>query len=417
MHVDRSITADQTVAVLDQLAAARGAPKHIRCDEVVRDPNAGDTDRRLATLALLQPRDSGLASAAPRACARPGCRAPSAARRARAVPRRPAGSSSRSRGSSRAATRPRASGQRVRARPRRSSPSARRRAAHKRRRPAFGPSRPRSSGRPSPGLGLRCEEGRGSFEQIALLLEALDLPAQLAQLSRSALVRPSSRSRASSWVRLTQSRNDCCETPSASATSLTERPERTICTASRRNSPGYAGLVLGIDEHHPFATCERKPQRVHQNGGSPLFSEEQARIKRERADTEVIVARLTVSHDDLLEMLALALRLASFDLQDLYLRATPQIRRLMNQAISEALWISHDEVERSRLASPLRETHALARAVGRIPAATGTADPGNRKAPDLGSEALDGGWIRTEMVELAGLEPATFALPARRSPN
>jgi putative transposase len=32
MHVDRSITADQTVAVLDQLAAARGAPKHIRCD-------------------------------------------------------------------------------------------------------------------------------------------------------------------------------------------------------------------------------------------------------------------------------------------------------------------------------------------------------------------------------------------------
>lgn len=32
MHVDRSITADQTVAVLDQLAGARGAPGHIRCD-------------------------------------------------------------------------------------------------------------------------------------------------------------------------------------------------------------------------------------------------------------------------------------------------------------------------------------------------------------------------------------------------
>jgi putative transposase len=32
MHVDRSITADQTVTVLAQLVARRGAPAHIRCD-------------------------------------------------------------------------------------------------------------------------------------------------------------------------------------------------------------------------------------------------------------------------------------------------------------------------------------------------------------------------------------------------
>jgi len=32
MHVARSITADQTVAALDALAARRGAPVHIRCD-------------------------------------------------------------------------------------------------------------------------------------------------------------------------------------------------------------------------------------------------------------------------------------------------------------------------------------------------------------------------------------------------
>jgi putative transposase len=32
MHVDRSITADQTVTVLERLVAARGAPTHIRCD-------------------------------------------------------------------------------------------------------------------------------------------------------------------------------------------------------------------------------------------------------------------------------------------------------------------------------------------------------------------------------------------------
>ena len=32
MHTARSITADQTVTVLEQLVAARGAPTHIRCD-------------------------------------------------------------------------------------------------------------------------------------------------------------------------------------------------------------------------------------------------------------------------------------------------------------------------------------------------------------------------------------------------
>jgi site-specific DNA recombinase len=155
---------------------------------------------------------------------------------------------------------------------------------------------------------------------------------------------------------------------------------------------------------------ERKLLRKHYADeiSEELFAEEQARIKRERADTETIVGRLTVDHDRLLETLALALQLASYDLQDLYLRATPQIRRLMNQAIFEAIWLSDDEVDRSQLAAPLHETRKLADAV---------AAAENRKAPDLGSEALDGGWIRTEMVELAGLEPATFALPARRSPN
>lgn len=32
MHVQRSITADETVAVLEQIAAERGAPAHVRCD-------------------------------------------------------------------------------------------------------------------------------------------------------------------------------------------------------------------------------------------------------------------------------------------------------------------------------------------------------------------------------------------------
>src|SRR3954468_18280695 len=45
-----------------------------------------------------------------------------------------------------------------------------------------GPSAPRPIGRPSPGLVLRCEVGRGSFEQVALLLQAGVLTPQAAQL-------------------------------------------------------------------------------------------------------------------------------------------------------------------------------------------------------------------------------------------
>jgi site-specific DNA recombinase len=143
---------------------------------------------------------------------------------------------------------------------------------------------------------------------------------------------------------------------------------------------------------------ERKLLRKHYADeiSEELYGEEQARIKRERADTEAIVARLTVNHDDLLGTLALALQLATLDLQDLYLRASSQIRRLMNQAIFAALWISHDEVERAELASPLREAHELAGALRAAPSGR----PRNRKAPGSQEpEALDGGWIRTQMVE------------------
>ncbi len=172
-------------------------------------------------------------------------------------------------------------------------------------------------------------------------------------------------------------------------------------------------LLAGLKEQ------ERKLLNAHYADqlSEELFGEEQARIRRERTDTEAIVARLTISHDDLQATLALTLKLARLDLQDLYLRATPHIRRLMNQAIFEAIWISHDDVARSRLASPLREAQDVAQAVAAVETRPARAAARNAKAPDLESEALDGGWIRPKMVELAGLEPATFALPARRSPN
>src|SRR4051794_31418457 len=49
-------------------------------------------------------------------------------------------------------------------------------------RQGFGPSPPRSTGTRSPALAVGCEEGRGSFEQIALLLQTRVLFAQRAKL-------------------------------------------------------------------------------------------------------------------------------------------------------------------------------------------------------------------------------------------
>ena len=98
----------------------------------------------------------------------------------------------------------------------------------------------------SPGLGLRCEEGRGSFEQIALLLQARVLapqPRAAPRARRWSGRRRARGDRAWSWRR--QLRSVCSDTPRLSASSRGVRPARSICTASRRNSSGYAGRVLG----------------------------------------------------------------------------------------------------------------------------------------------------------------------------
>jgi hypothetical protein len=65
--------------------------------------------------------------------------------------------------------------------------------------------------------------------------------------------------------------------------------------------------------------------------------------------------------------MALVLRVANFDLHDLYLRATTHIRRLMNQAIFEVIWAEPGEdreiVIRSKIASPLAEVLELQAAI------------------------------------------------------
>jgi site-specific DNA recombinase len=161
-----------------------------------------------------------------------------------------------------------------------------------------------------------------------------------------------------------------------------------------------------------------------------FFSEEAARIKKERVDAKAILARLTIRHEELGRFLAMVLRVVSYDLHDLYLRAAPHIRRLMNQAIFEAIWIADDEEIRSDLASPVKEAHAIKDDVydetkrsirsiqskarkrrdsdGLVPVGVGAAE--NEEAPnpgEAGSGDFARGSISASMVGTGGFEPPT----------
>jgi hypothetical protein len=103
----------------------------------------------------------------------------------------------------------------------------------------------------------------------------------------------------------------------------------------------------------------------------------------------------------------LTLKLVSYDLHDLYLRASPSIRRLMNQAIFETIGIEADEDQRvylrSKLASPFADMQSLRAELARVGADK------NDKAPDpwAGAEALVVGSITDQMVGAPGFEPGT----------
>ena len=95
-------------------------------------------------------------------------------------------------------------------------------------------------------LGLPCEEGRGSFEQIALLLQTLDLAPQIPELIALSQREPIITFATLELISLTQLRSDCSVTPSATATSVIVRPPRTICDRLAAELLGYGGRDFGI---------------------------------------------------------------------------------------------------------------------------------------------------------------------------
>jgi site-specific DNA recombinase len=150
-----------------------------------------------------------------------------------------------------------------------------------------------------------------------------------------------------------------------------------------------------------------------------LFSEESARIKRERLDATAIVNRLNVHHEQIQDALALVLSILSHDVHELYLRANSIQRRFINQSIFAAIMVSHEDVEDSQLNAPFDEIRIVSEAARIVEeaAARQEAKNGQSSRPLEESRALALGSSTKSMVELVGLEPTTSTLPASRSPS
>lgn len=188
----------------------------------------------------------------------------------------------------------------------------------------------------------------------------------------------------------------------------------TLAATSKQELARCAGVLDGLKEQ------EKKLLRKHYQDevSDELFHEEAERIKRERADAQAIVDRLSLRHGELRQFVALTLKLVNYDLHDLYLRASPSIRRLMNQAVFAAVWIETADEQvvytRSKLASPFSDVMSLRDELAQV----GVAE--HDKASDLawaGPEALVVGSITDEMVGETGSKSRTSQCLRAFSPS
>lgn len=166
-----------------------------------------------------------------------------------------------------------------------------------------------------------------------------------------------------------------------------------------------------------------------------LFTEEEARIRRERIAANELVARLDIKHDQLLETLDLALELTE-DIHAAYCRAEATERRLFNQAFFERLEVDSEEITGNQLAEPYAQllandliAESLPRATVPHQEATGLSPWAAGQEPEnppegpfrlLAGVAPGGGRKRTpgnvggsyvtELVAEEGLEPPTRGL-------
>ena len=126
-----------------------------------------------------------------------------------------------------------------------------------------------------------------------------------------------------------------------------------------------------------------------------LYDEEQARIQREREQTEAIAARLQLKFEDVERSLELALSLLS-NAQAAYLAAEPHLRRMLNQAIFFRFELRDEDEIEGRLREPFATFHrrgvlrdGLGASLRERPAGWGQ----KRGRPQLGGTGAFGRWF------------------------
>jgi site-specific DNA recombinase len=157
--------------------------------------------------------------------------------------------------------------------------------------------------------------------------------------------------------------------------------------------------------HGELRTLEEQERTLlhrHYEGrvSDKLYKDEQFRIAGEREAAEAILARLSLHFEDIDETLDLALDLTN-DIQAVYIKASPTIRRLLNGAIFEQIRISAEDVVEVALAEPFRDLLADD-LLDRL------ADIERRaKTPSQEPVSLVAGSMMGDLVGAAGFEPAT----------
>jgi hypothetical protein len=195
-----------------------------------------------------------------------------------------------------------------------------------------------------------------------------------------------------------------------------ERVRRTIASrleemagTAEREIARCEGVLAQVRER------ERKLLQMHyqERISDELFDDEQARLRRERFDAEALIVRLNVRYEDIAATLEMALKIMQQDPVDAYGRADDTIRRLMNQGIFAAMWVTDEEWSApsspslSPVCGPRRPPWTAAGAVlaGRPP--TGAkgggsgAQKGQSRQPPGRAAALSVGSISKETVHLS----------------
>jgi site-specific DNA recombinase len=156
-----------------------------------------------------------------------------------------------------------------------------------------------------------------------------------------------------------------------------------------------------------------------------LFRQEQNRITNELQNAREQLAGVSVAFDVIEQNVRRALELAQ-DCHAAYAAASPTIRRLFNQAFFEKLYVHDDGEVTHELAAPFKALldPGLAKHL-RSAAGSHTSEQwlradararGHHNENDLARSEAESSNNRV-LVEVTGLEPVTFWLPAKRSPN